>query len=104
MKKIRKLLVLLGYEPWRRCSQVAAWNQSNGRAAVMYCTRDGYKDLYIEHGLKCEPALKFEAERIMELKEEGDEYIILERTKIPIGRVDRDNWTVNFNRKRIEVK
>jgi len=104
MKKIfRTILVKFGYTPWIRCSIVSAWND-NKKANVMHCTRDGYKELYIEEGLTCEDALKFETDRLM--KEWGHvfEYIIIDRSKLPADRKHRDRWYVNFNRKCIGVK
>jgi len=100
MKKfIRVILVWLGYTPWIRCCIVSAWNQDNGRAAVMYCTRDGYRDLYVEYGLKCLKALEFETKRIA-----GDvPYIIMDRSKLPVDRNCRDNWVVNFNHNCIDI-
>jgi len=100
MKKfIRLILVGLGYAPWMRCCIVSAWCENNGRAVVMYCTRDGYRELYVEYGLKCLKALEFETKRIA-----GDvPYIIMERSKLPVDKKYRDNWIVNFNRNRIDI-
>ena len=96
---IRRALVFLGYKPWIRCCIVSVWNTDSGIAAAMYCTRDGYKDIYIEHGLKCRAALVFETKRITK-----NNFFIMDRSKLPIGRKYRDNWVANFDRKRIEVK
>lgn len=98
-KQFRKALVFFGYQPWIRCCQVAAWNREDGRASVMYCTRDGYKELYVDHGLKCQEALEFETKRITNKK-----FIIMERSKLPATKEKRDDWTVNYNRNTIEVK
>lgn len=98
-KHIRKVLVFFGYQPWMRCCIVSAWNEDSGLAAVMYCTRDGYKDIYIKQGLKCKDALEFETKRITDKK-----YIIMDKSKLPADKSKRNNWIVNFNRKCVEVK
>ena len=91
-------MVALGYQPWVRCCIVSVWEDGDD-VAIMHCTRDGYKAIYIKYGLKCQAALEFETKRIT-----NEEFFVMDKTMLPADRLERDNWTANFRRKIVEIK
>ena len=99
MKILRWIIVLFGYKPWHRMNLISAWNEECGRAVVLVVSDEHYAEKYIEFGYKGRRTI------IEETKKFGHEpYIIIDASKLPCNRIQRDDWTVSFNRECIYIR